>query len=129
MTNSGFHARKNPRQHLKVVIFGDASFSKKHIYVCDHAAKITLNRPSSAWESFNIWQKRCLFVLGITQISNLPTVCIKLMWVGGPSTLMLRFDTRKKIAWIKANLLKTLLILLKAKNLNWLHHDHVTLKV
>ena len=33
--NSGFHARKNPKQHyLKVVT--DASFSKKCIYVYDH---------------------------------------------------------------------------------------------
>ena len=42
--NSGFHARKNPdleaskQQYLKVVTFSDASFSKKHIYVFDHAA-------------------------------------------------------------------------------------------
>ena len=39
--NSGFHlhARKNPKQqHLKVVTFSDPSFSKKHIYVYNHAA-------------------------------------------------------------------------------------------
>ena len=37
--NSGFHARKNPKQqYLKVITFSDASFSKKHIYVYDHAA-------------------------------------------------------------------------------------------
>ena len=37
--NSGFHARKNPKQqYLKVVTFNDGSFSKKHIYVYDHAA-------------------------------------------------------------------------------------------
>ena len=38
-TNSGFHARKNPKQkYLKVVTFSDPSFSKKCIYVYDHAA-------------------------------------------------------------------------------------------
>ena len=37
--NSGFHARKNPKQqYLKVVTFSDPSFSKKHIYVYNHAA-------------------------------------------------------------------------------------------
>ena len=37
--NSGFRARKNPKQqYLKVVTFKDPSFSKKHIYVYDHAA-------------------------------------------------------------------------------------------
>ena len=47
--NSGFHARKNPKeQYLKVVMFSDASFSKKHIYVYDRSldniAIHTLNR-------------------------------------------------------------------------------------
>ena len=37
--NSGIHARKNPKQqYLKVVTFSDASFNKRHIYVCDHVA-------------------------------------------------------------------------------------------
>ena len=37
--NSGFHARKNPKQqYLEVVTFSDASFSKEHIYVYDRAA-------------------------------------------------------------------------------------------
>ena len=36
--NSGFHARKNPKQqYLKVVTFSDASFRKKHIYVSQPA--------------------------------------------------------------------------------------------
>ena len=36
--NSGFHARKNPKQqYLKVVSFRDRSFSKKRIYVYDNA--------------------------------------------------------------------------------------------
>ena len=40
--NSGFHARKNPKQqYLKVVAFSDPLFPKKHIYVYDHAAQIT----------------------------------------------------------------------------------------
>ena len=35
----GFHARKNPKhQYLKVVTLSDASYSKNHIYVYDHAA-------------------------------------------------------------------------------------------
>ena len=37
--NSGFHDRKNPKQqHLKVVTFSNTSFSKKYIYVYNHAA-------------------------------------------------------------------------------------------
>ena len=37
--NDGFHARKNPKeQYLKVVTFSEALFSKKCIYVYDHAA-------------------------------------------------------------------------------------------
>ena len=37
--NSGFHARKNPKQqYLKVVTFSDPSFTKTRIYVYDHAA-------------------------------------------------------------------------------------------
>ena len=40
--SSGFHAKKNPKQqYLKVVTFSDPSFSKKYIYVYDHAAQIT----------------------------------------------------------------------------------------
>ena len=36
--NSGFHARKNAKQqYLKVVTFRDFQFSKKRIYVCNHA--------------------------------------------------------------------------------------------
>ena len=37
--NSGFHAKKNSKQqYLKVVMLSDPSFSKKRIYVYDHAA-------------------------------------------------------------------------------------------
>ena len=37
--NSGFHARKNPKQqYLKVVTFSYTSFSKKRIYVYDYTA-------------------------------------------------------------------------------------------
>ena len=36
--NSGFHARKNAKQqYLKVVTFIDPLFSKKRIYVYNHA--------------------------------------------------------------------------------------------
>ena len=35
-------SRKNlKQQYLKVVTFSDPSFSKKHVYVYDHAAQIT----------------------------------------------------------------------------------------
>ena len=38
--NSGFHARKNPKQQcLKVVTFSDPSFSKKCIYFYNHQPK------------------------------------------------------------------------------------------
>ena len=85
--SSGFHARENPKQqYLNVVTFSDPSFSKKHIYVYDHKAKITHH-----WTDHTVHEKVCfiirqklgLFVLGITHISNLSTICIKLMWVGG----------------------------------------------
>ena len=78
--NSGFHARKNPKeQYLKVVMF---------IYVYDHIPGdiyiYTEQTISGASESFNIRQKLDdLFILGVTHISNLPTGCVKLMQVGG----------------------------------------------
>ena len=64
--NSGFHARKNSKQqYLKVVMFSDSSFSKKCIYVYDHAAQITCwaDHPVHG-EYFNlIRQKQGLFIL------------------------------------------------------------------
>ena len=80
-------------------------------------------------------------VLEVTHISNLPTVCIKLMQVVGwvwhydevlthemSIFVKILFNFKKKIlAWIMTNLLKTLLILPKTKNLNWLYH--VILKI
>ena len=64
--NSGYHARKNSKQqYLKVVMFSDSSFSKKCIYVYDHAAQITCwaDHPVHG-EYFNlIRQKQGLFVL------------------------------------------------------------------
>ena len=61
------------------------SFIQQKVHLCLRPCSLdnTLNRPSSAWESFNIRQKLGLFVLGVTHISNLPTVCVKLMRVGG----------------------------------------------
>ena len=113
---------------------------KAHLCLWSCSLDNTLNRPSSAWESFKIRQKLDLFVLGVTHISNLPTVCVKWCeWVGGSSTLVIRFDTwnidfclksylvlKKILAWIMANL-KAYLIMPKSKNLNWLHN--VTLKI
>ena len=43
----------------------------------------TLNKPSSAQEGFNIREKLGLFVVGVTHILNLPTVCVKLIQVDG----------------------------------------------
>ena len=83
--NSGFHARENPKQqYLKVAMLNDASFSKKRIYLCLKPCSLdnTLNRPSSAWESFDIRQKLSKN-LGVTHILNLPSVCIKLTQAGG----------------------------------------------
>ena len=56
---------------------------KAHLSLRPFSLDNTLNRPSSAWESFNIRQKLGLFVLGVTHMSNLPTDCVKLMRVGG----------------------------------------------
>ena len=79
--NSGFHARKDPKQqYLKVVTYSDPSSSTKHIYVYDHAAWIT------HWTDHPVHEKVLklgLFVSGVTHISNLTTVCVKLMRVGG----------------------------------------------
>ena len=70
---------------MKVVIFSDASFSKKPIYVYDREVYLnnTLSKQSSARESFNIRQKLGLFVLGVTHMLNLLTVCVKLTQVDG----------------------------------------------
>ena len=49
--NSGLHSRKNPKQqYLKVVMFCDPSFTKKHLYLQLCSQDNTLNRPSSAWK-------------------------------------------------------------------------------
>ena len=58
---------------------------QQKVYFCLRPCSLdnTLNKPSSAWESFNIRQKLGLFVLGVTHMSNLPTDCVKLMRVGG----------------------------------------------
>ena len=62
------------------------SFIQQKVHVCLRPCSLdnTLNRTSSAWESFNIRQKLGLLVLGVTHhISNLPTICVKLMRMGG----------------------------------------------
>ena len=62
------------------------SFIEQKVHVCLRPCSLdnTLNRTSSAWESFNIRQKLGLLVLGVTHhISNLPTVCVKLMRMSG----------------------------------------------
>ena len=76
--NIAFHAIKNPKQqsYLQVVTCGDASFmEKKRIYLYDHAAQIvhSTDRPMHG-KVLTIRQKLALFVLGVTDILNLPTV-------------------------------------------------------
>ena len=65
------------------------SFIQQKAHLCLRPCSLdnTLNRPSSAWESFNVREKLGLFDLRVTHISNLPTVCVKLI------RLVLRFDT------------------------------------
>ena len=76
--NSGFHARKNPKQqYLKVVTFSDASFNKQHIYVYDHVAQIIHHHAIISCKN-----QACLFYRSFT-IQNLPTVWINLTQVGG----------------------------------------------
>ena len=64
------------------------SFIQQKVHLCLRPRSLdnTLNRPSSAREGFNVRRKLGLFCLflGVTHnISNLPTVCVKLMQVGG----------------------------------------------
>ena len=118
------------------------SFIQQKTHLCLQTCSLdkTLNKPSSSWECFNIWQKLGLFVIGVAHISNLPTVLCKIdasglvglaLWCKDLTHKILifvkiLFNFKKKIAWIKVNL-KTLSILPKTKNFNWLHH--VTLKI
>ena len=90
--NSGFHARKNPKQQYRIsesshITFNDASFCKKlQLYLQPCNLYNTLNRPSIEWESFNIRQKkltRPVCFRGIeSHILNLHTVCIKSIHMG-----------------------------------------------
>ena len=136
--NSGFHARKNPKQqYLKVVAFSDPLFPKKHIYVYDHAAQIT--HWTDHHSVHDIRQKLGLFVLGVTHSHIKSSHSLDQIdvngWVGlalwcldltHEIWIFVKILKNNKLASIKANL-KTLLILPKTKNLNWLHH--VTLKI
>ena len=87
--NSGYHARKNPKQqYLKVVtsrsVMLHSAKSALMFTIMQAYLDNTMNRPPSAWESFNIIsQKLGLFVLGVTHILNLPTACVILTQVGG----------------------------------------------
>ena len=86
-------------ERIQAIIFesNDVQWSfihqKAHLCLRPCSVDNTLKRPFSAWDSFNITQKLGLFVLGVIHISNLPTVCVKWMRVGGLSTLVLRFHT------------------------------------
>ena len=85
INNSGCHARKNPKQqYLKLMTSRSVRLpSAKSALMFTTMQPNAQNRPSSAWESFNVRQKLGLFVLGVTHILNLPTVCTKLAQVGG----------------------------------------------
>ena len=71
--NSGFPLERIPSNNM----FSDAPFSRKWIYVYNHAALDNIP------DSLNIRQKLGLFVLGVTHISNVPIVCGKLTCAGG----------------------------------------------
>ena len=60
------------------------SFIQQKAHLCLPLCNLdnTINKPSSAWESFNIRQKLSVFVFEVTHISNLSTVCLNLMRVG-----------------------------------------------
>ena len=77
--NSGFRAKKNPKQKYLWSSHVEWCFIQQKAHLCLWPCSLdnTLNRPSSALESFNIRQKLGLFVLGVTHILNLPTVCVK----------------------------------------------------
>ena len=93
------------RSHVQV------SFIQQKAHLCLRPCSLddTLNRPSSAWESFNNRQKLGLFVLAVTHTSNLLTVYVKLMQVGG-----LIYHSGVKIWHMKYQfLLKPFLILRK----------------
>ena len=78
--------QKEPQATISESSHVQWSFIQQKAHLCLRPCSLdnTLNRPSSAWESFNVRQKLGLFVLGVVHhISNLPTVCIILMRVGG----------------------------------------------
>ena len=57
------------------------SFIHQKVHLCLRPCSLDniLNRPYSGWENFNIRRKLDLLVLGVTHISTLRTVCVKLM--------------------------------------------------
>ena len=83
--NSEFHCQKESQATISESSDAQWSFiqQKALLFLRPCGLDNTLNRPSNAWESFNIKQKLGLFVLGVSHISNLPIVCVKLMVVGG----------------------------------------------
>ena len=84
--NSGFHARKNPsKATLSESSHVQWYFIQQKAHLCSRPYRLdnTLNRPSSALESFSIGQKQDLFAF----------VSHSLQSVGGSSALVLRFDT------------------------------------
>ena len=88
--NTGFHARKNPKQqYLKVTISESShvqwSFIQQKVHLCLRPCSLdnTLTDHPVHEKVLTFRQKLDMFVLGVTHISNLPTVCVKLMQVGG----------------------------------------------
>ena len=86
--NSEFHAGKIPANNIWESSHVQSCFIQQKAYLClrPYSLDNTLNRASSAWESFNIRQKLGLFVLGVTHILNLPTYSLRQIsaseWVG-----------------------------------------------
>ena len=85
----GFHARQNPKQqYLKVVTSRSVmldSAKSAHMFLTKQPRYYTEETIQCMRESFNIIRQKQLglFVLGVTHLSNLPRVCVKLTQVGG----------------------------------------------
>ena len=81
--------RKNPKQqYLKVVTLRSVMFHSAKsalMFSTKQPTYYTEETIQCMRESFNIIRQKQLglFVLGVTHISNLPTVCVKLTKVGG----------------------------------------------
>ena len=115
---------------------------KGHLCLQPRSLDNTLNKLSIAWESFNIRQKLDLFPQGslIYWIFHSLRQIDVSGWVGLAlwhedltheisifvKTLFILWKKKYILASVKVNLLKTLLILPKTKNLKWFHRVTLT---